>query len=118
MHCPDCGVPPGEDHRAGCDVSQCPDCGEQAVSCGEHSRAGQSRWTGLWPGVVECGEFGWWARWTLTTEYSRDGRPDSGPEERCDPGHPDAHHDLNRLTKAAATGEVVWARDQQRWVKP
>lgn len=116
MHCPDCGVPPGAEHRKGCDVARCPLTGWQRLQCDCSVDHGWGTWTGEWPGVAECREFGWFARWTLTTEYSRTGRPDSGPEERCHPGHPDARPDLNLLTKAAAAGVVVWDRDRQRWV--
>ena len=116
--CPDCGVRPGQRHENGCDVSRCPECGHQALACGLHRESGQSTWTGEWPGDAECREFGWWARWTLTTQYSRNGRPDSGPSVRCDADHPDAHPDLTRLTLAGIRGELRWDRDRERWVRP
>lgn len=32
--CPDCGVDRGGYHHPGCDVAECPRCGEPLVSCG------------------------------------------------------------------------------------
>lgn len=32
--CPDCLVPRGAFHHPGCDIEQCPRCGEQALTCG------------------------------------------------------------------------------------
>ncbi len=33
--CHDCGAEPGELHMKGCDAEQCPECGQQLISC-EH----------------------------------------------------------------------------------
>ena len=64
--CHDCGAKPGEVHLDGCDVERCPACGGQMISCecsnetiDEYPRL---PWTGEWPGVSECREFGWYAR--------------------------------------------------------
>lgn len=32
--CHDCNALPGEVHHHGCDVEECPSCGEQSISCG------------------------------------------------------------------------------------
>jgi hypothetical protein len=66
-NCPDCGVAPGVWHVLGCDVERCPYCGGQLLSC-KHFLFGAGeptppddrlRWTGEWPGIAECREFGW-----------------------------------------------------------
>lgn len=31
--CRDCGTAVGELHTLGCDVEQCPDCGQQLIGC-------------------------------------------------------------------------------------
>ncbi|OLC27403.1 MAG: hypothetical protein AUH69_06265 [Actinobacteria bacterium 13_1_40CM_4_65_12] len=31
--CGDCGVAPGGTHHFGCDIEQCPRCGDQLISC-------------------------------------------------------------------------------------
>jgi hypothetical protein len=59
--CPDCGVAPGHLHAQDCDVEQCPNCGYQLISCScEDEPPSDDRlpWTGTWPGVEECREFG------------------------------------------------------------
>jgi hypothetical protein len=117
--CGDCAVPVGSPHVDGCDVARCTECGWQRISCG-HGDADVgwgAVWTGEWPGDEECRELGWYSRWTIVTEYSRDGRPDSGPTVPCDPDHPDAHYALNRLAAAAAQGVLTWDRERQRWVR-
>ena len=62
--CPDCGVGPGEFHKAGCDIEQCPYCGQQLISCRCRRTPpldDHIPWSGVWPGVAECHEFGWFA---------------------------------------------------------
>lgn len=70
QNCPGCGAQPGELHRLGCDVEGCPRCGQQLLSC-THFLMGSVKpppdtermpWTGEWPGVRECREFGWYAK--------------------------------------------------------
>jgi hypothetical protein len=70
QHCPACNAKPGMLHRTGCDVEHCPRCGQQLLTCGHFlfgtvkAPPDQERlpWTGEWPGVQECREFGWWAK--------------------------------------------------------
>ena len=66
--CPDCGAGFGQLHSAGCDVEPCPYCGHQLLSCfcdglgiGGVPADDRIPWTGTWPGVMECREFGWFA---------------------------------------------------------
>ena len=95
-HCPDCSVAPGSPHDPGCDVERCPLCGGQAIQCDhEHDFEGAAPipWTGLWPGTLECREFGW----TLPMV------------DQCDGG---AFPDLNRL---ATHGR--WDPAARRWVR-
>lgn len=132
--CPDCGVEPGQQHEEGCDVARCVLCGAQDLGCGYHDDEDDlvrcsntheplpaetmEKWTGVWPGIVECREFGWYSRWTEFSGYDNsDGIPDTGPSVPCAADHPHAHEDLNRLNLAGLTGELRWDRDRQRWVK-
>lgn len=55
-------------------------------------------WTGEWPGIVECRELDLWV-------YDF-------------PGMPGKSEDLNTLARMGFTGEVVWDRDKEKWVKP
>jgi hypothetical protein len=58
-NCHDCGVSPGEPHIFGCDVARCPICGGQKISCScQGEICGEEIWTGLWPGAIECYEYG------------------------------------------------------------
>jgi hypothetical protein len=106
--CPDCHVAVGERHKRGCDVEPCPYCGGQLLSC-EHYCFGTVElpslddrmvWTGEWPGIEECREFGWYSKAVL------------GGWVACAKDDPEASEDLNRLRK-----EAQWNRSKKRWVK-
>lgn len=120
--CPDCAVPPGAQHEDGCDVARCLADGSQRLGCGWNASGprvtvtdlgdgvigvrphdcGQDVWTGEWPGVAECREFGWYAQFR-------------GAEGLgfvlCTPDAPGAREDLNRLAYDAR-----WSPEQARWV--
>jgi hypothetical protein len=58
-------------------------------------------WTGIWPGVAECVEFGWYSKRAKVGYRS------------CDKNDPDAGPDLNRLGQ-----EAIWSVEKRRWVLP
>lgn len=61
-HCGDCGVIPGEKHLDGCDIAECLVCRGQRLQCSCENGSGDI-WTGLWPGTIECYEYGLTCRW-------------------------------------------------------
>jgi hypothetical protein len=100
--CPDCGVGIGEDHKDGCDVERCPECGHQMISCGcACFFKPRLPWLGFWPGDMECREFGWYAKLDKANGWIR-----------CDKDDPEATEDLNRLYR-----EAKWDPDKRRFVK-
>jgi len=57
--CHDCGVAPGSAHKPGCGTARCLVCGGQRLSCECPDNEGYGDiWTGLWPGTIECYEYG------------------------------------------------------------
>jgi hypothetical protein len=101
--CPDCQARIGENHVLGCDIEQCPYCGRQLISCQcrrEPPLDDRLPWTGLFPGVAECRELGWYTR-----------RVPGKGWERCAADAPGAHENLNRLHM-----EATWDRDKKRFV--
>jgi hypothetical protein len=108
--CGDCAAKPGEPHSDGCDVARCLATGIQRLQCDGSPRAhadagcfeardcGHQVWTGAWPGVAECEEYGWQAEETEATKahFRKMGWPV--------PDKP--HHDLNRLN--SFSGETGW----------
>jgi hypothetical protein len=104
-NCPDCGVAPGKHHILDCDIEQCPECGTQLFTCScpyEPTEADRLPWTGTWPGVKECQEYGWYSR-RVSCGWESCGPDDFG----------DVTEDLNRLRK-----EAVWDRATKRYVRP
>jgi hypothetical protein len=59
-------------------------------------------WTGEWPGLLECREFGWYAKLV----------PGKGWQS-CSKDDPQAHEDLNRLYY-----DAVWSPELGRFVLP
>lgn len=101
--CPDCGAEPEEQHGNGCDVEQCPDCGHQLISCDcDEITMPRLPWTGEWPGVMECREFGWYSKMVPGRGWIP-----------CDKDDPEAHENLNRLHMGA-----VWSKEKGRFVLP
>jgi hypothetical protein len=112
---------PGFAHRENCDVARCMDCGGQrlmhelptetlnqlAPGAGDmrdswpECNVGSDIWTGEWPGVVECVEYGWYAKFI----------PGEGWIE-CSEDDPEGHPDLNRLMV-----ECTWSKSARRYVK-
>lgn len=101
-NCPDCGVNVGEHHINGCDVERCPECGHQALSCScSFITAPSIKWTGFWPGVKECQEFGWYSKLVPGRGWC-DAQEDD----------PKSTEDLNRMYM-----DAKWDKEQQRFVK-
>lgn len=105
--CPDCQTRIGEPHcgegrAVACDIARCTATGMQRVQH-EDCDCDPDIWTGLWPGVMECEEFGWYSY------FVPNGRPSWRP---CTSDHPGAAHDLNRLATHAR-----WDPVAKRWWK-
>lgn len=98
--CHDCGVLPGEHHRDGCEIEECPGCGGVRYSC-ECGYAGDKRpiWTGRIPGDAECEEFGWYVK------------PVGNDWVPCNPNDDGAMSDINRLYSE----EAYWDADAGRF---
>lgn len=113
--CNDCAAPVGEPHSPGCDVARCLYTGRQRIPCDAtavlfgrpeqqpHANCGRQVWSGAWPGAAECEEFGWHSFLD----------PDLRGWTRCEPDHPEAGADLNRLF-----AEAEWDRTACRWRRP
>lgn len=102
--CPECNVEIGEFHLDDCGVDRCSKTGIQRLSCHmgpDHTGCGGIAWTGSWPGVEECHEYGFWAVFTPNEGWK------TVPE-----GTPHAVENLNRLVQ-----ECVWDEFGRRWHK-
>ena len=105
--CPDCGALPGEYHEDGCPVEQCPLCGRQYIGCGcDNDEAERVAWSGEWPGLAECREFGWYAKLVPGEGWVPCGRDE-----------PEAVEDINRLW-TTAHWNTARRRFIRRWSVP
>jgi hypothetical protein len=113
LPCHDCGVLPGQFHIPGCGVETCACCGGQAISCvGGLDGAGTLwlspiPWSGRDVGVAECHECGFWCYF----DPDRISLP-SGARVPCEPDHPFAIEDLDRLRR-----ECRWDHDLRKWIE-
>ncbi|MFE3182714.1 YgjP-like metallopeptidase domain-containing protein [Streptomyces violascens] len=94
--CPDCTTPPGALHADRCDIARCAITGFQRARCHPGNTC-NTVWTGQFPGIPECAEYGFYCRPT----------PDG--YEPCNADDPGAMHDFNRLYR-----ECRWDLSTQR----
>jgi hypothetical protein len=98
MKCHDCKAEPGELHVDGCDIERCSACGGQRIGCECGFVDARMPWSGEYPGLTECREYGLWS---------------VGPPWKSVPaGTPDAREDLNRLMSTC-----FWSAQKQKWVR-
>jgi len=100
--CHDCDARANEFHQDGCDVERCAECGFQKITCGCENVETRMPWTGEWPGLKECREYGFFVK--IVEGQGR---------VSCDKDDPDItkREDLNRLVS-----EAVWDKVQQKFV--
>ena len=54
-NCFSCKVVAGKPHKKKCDIERCSECGGQKLGCECTNHDKQfARWTGFWPGELEC----------------------------------------------------------------
>jgi hypothetical protein len=68
-NCGACGVRPGQPHQPGCQIERCSFCGGQLLVCGcdQHDEF-FARWTGFYPGTLECIALGLLTTWSPDPE--------------------------------------------------
>lgn len=116
-NCPDCAAEPGSVHDAGCDVERCSVCKGQWISCGHDNHNPQeSKWTGVWPGIVGCQDRGFYV---IVTEKPHFAVPDIMVPHYGDPcsaDHPDASEDLSRWSEFYRSGQDVLVDGTKLWM--
>jgi hypothetical protein len=86
-----------------CDIQRCSITGAQYLMCPcvEHNPE-KTKWTGQWPGTLECKEYGFWAKMVKGKGWVP-----------CEAHDPEAQPDINRLVV-----ECAWNPEQGRWRRP
>lgn len=117
--CPKCGQPYGWACVGEVGGRMTVDFHQERIDAYEHTRVGPTAemhmkldaeiekvggrlpWTGIWPGVEECVEFGWYSK-RVAVGY-----------RKCEKDDPRAGPSLNRLSQ-----DAIWSREKRRWVLP
>lgn len=66
----------------------------------EHLRPHLMAWDGVWPGVLECREYGFWCKWVEGKGW-----------QKCSEDDPDASEDLNELAARSH-----WDKEKKRYM--
>ncbi|MER5608318.1 hypothetical protein AB0F93_03680 [Micromonospora tulbaghiae] len=114
-NCPSlaCRAPVGQPHTEECETAVCLPTGEQRIlhrgdrlaDLLDHD-CGQDTWTGQHYGIAECQEYGWYVRRATSSD------PDGAAWVPCEPNHPNAVPDLDRLARHG-----VWHPADRRWYR-
>src|SRR5580765_2865153 len=118
--CGDCAALPGYEHSFGCDVARCPLCGVQRLQCDEHARSkSPAIWNGVWPGEVECVEYNLWTKWvdSYGNVIPFGDWETRGHWQQTTVDDPDRSPGLNELMQMVMSGQLIWSRRLQRFVK-
>lgn len=98
-----CGMDPADLEEEHPDIYTNGPTGEMEAAWDREWESRRIPWSGEWPGMDECREFGWYCR----------ENPDGNPFwVRCEKDEPGAREDLNRLYL-----EGRWDVDAQRFVR-
>lgn len=82
-------------------MERCSVCKRQWISCAHMNHEPEkSKWTGEWPGVVECRKLGFYC-----VERPHTNHPKGGWFWPCTPNYPGSREDLNRLARYHAHGD-------------